>query len=111
MMSATMTEERQGPGLPGQAIPSIFDISTGNPVADVLMRITPEDGDDGSGRLRDDWPNICVKAAEHVEARRQEIVKQVRGTITSPGYQERIAMAMMMAAIAYRDTLLGKADG
>ena len=123
MMSLTMAEERQGPGLPGQAIPDMFDVSTGNRLADILMRITPEDGAVDRvldihgkvveyGRLRDDWPDICLKAAEYVETHRVEIREKVsRGYPENPLLHEHFSEAMMKAAIAWRDKLLGRTDG
>ena len=104
-----MADERQGPGLPGQ---DIFGLpETGNPVADILMRITPEDGA-VDGRLRDDWPSICLKAAEHAEARKAEIREEVtRSYPDSPWQHEYFARAMMQAALRYRDRLLDRTDG
>ena len=87
MMSWPMAE-RQGPGLPGQ---DIFGLPrTGNLVADILIRISPEDGA-VNGKLRDDWPDICIRAAEYVEARKSEI--------------------LIKAALRYRNQLLGRPDG
>ena len=116
-----MAEERQGPGLPGQ---DIFGFpETGNRVADLLMRITPEDGAVGRvldihgnvaeyGRLRDDWPSICLRAAEYVEAHKEEIRADIaRRHPDGPLLHEHFARAMMQAAIAYRNTLLAETDG
>ena len=61
------------PGFPGRIFLAFPKPATA--VADILMRITPEDGATGRvldihgkvveyGRLRDDWPDICVRAAE-----------------------------------------------
>lgn len=104
--------ERQGPGLPGQGLPGPLDTPTGNPMADILMRISPKDGDDGSGKLRDDWPSICLRSAEHVEYRRPEFRRKARLRYTDSSRQrEYFVRAMITAALAYRDRLLDRIDG
>ena len=74
--------------------------------AGILSRITPEDGAI-DGRLRDDWLEICGRAAEQALAVAPEIRKRVKREYPGSSWRrERESEAIMHDAIRIRSTLL-----